>query len=46
MGGTYSDTGRLRRVGWLSDAIEQGFTVDEQRVLEHALALLARLADV
>jgi DNA-binding MarR family transcriptional regulator len=37
---------RLRRVGWLSEAIEQGFTAEEQHVLEQALALLARLADL
>lgn len=36
---------RLRRMGWLSDAIEQDFTAGERRTLEEALALLARLAD-
>jgi len=37
---------RLRRVGWLSNAIEQGFTLEEQHKLEAALPLLARLADL
>jgi DNA-binding MarR family transcriptional regulator len=37
---------RRRREGWLAQAIEEGFSADEQRVLEQAVPLLARLTEL
>jgi DNA-binding MarR family transcriptional regulator len=37
---------RRRREGWLAQAIEDGFSADEQRVLEQAVPLLARLTEL
>lgn len=37
---------RARREGWLSRAIEAGFTVEERQTLEHAVRLLARLTEL
>jgi DNA-binding MarR family transcriptional regulator len=37
---------RARRTGWLSGVISANFTPEEQRLLESALPLLERLADV
>jgi DNA-binding MarR family transcriptional regulator len=37
---------RAVRVGWLARAIADGFTADEQRVLEQAVALLERLGEM
>jgi DNA-binding MarR family transcriptional regulator len=37
---------RKRRVGWLAEAIERDFSVEEQEVLERAVGLLSRLADL
>jgi DNA-binding MarR family transcriptional regulator len=37
---------RRRREGWLAQAIEQDFSPDEQRILEKALPLLARLTEL
>ncbi len=37
---------RRRRDGWLSEAMETGFTPEEQGVLANAIPLLARLAEI
>lgn len=37
---------RARREGWLAQAIEQGFSADEQEVLARAIPLLARLTEL
>jgi DNA-binding MarR family transcriptional regulator len=37
---------RRRREGWLAEAIEQDFSPEEQRILEKALPLLARLTEL
>jgi DNA-binding MarR family transcriptional regulator len=37
---------RGRREGWLAQAIEQGFSADEQEVLAQAIPLLARLTEL
>jgi DNA-binding MarR family transcriptional regulator len=37
---------RQRREGWLTQAIEQGFSADEQEVLANATPLLARLTEL
>lgn len=37
---------RRRREGWLATAIEEGFTLEEQAVLEQTVALLARLSEM
>ncbi len=36
---------RGRREGWLAEAIEENFTVEEREVLDEATRLLARLAE-
>jgi DNA-binding MarR family transcriptional regulator len=37
---------RQRREGWLTEAIEQEFSAEEQEVLAQAIPLLARLTEV
>lgn len=37
---------RGRREGWLTQAIEQGFSAEEQEVLAQAIPLLARLTEL
>ena len=37
---------RQRREGWLTEAIEQEFSVEEQEVLAQAIPLLARLTEL
>jgi DNA-binding MarR family transcriptional regulator len=37
---------RAQREGWLTRALAEGFTPEEQRVLEQAVALLERLAEM
>ena len=37
---------RARREGWLAQAIAQDFTAEEQRALEQAIPLLARLTEL
>jgi DNA-binding MarR family transcriptional regulator len=37
---------RARREGWLAEAIAQDFSPDEQRALERAIPLLARLTEL
>ena len=37
---------RGRREGWLAQAIEQGFSAEEQEVLAQAIPLLARLTEL
>ena len=37
---------RGRREGWLTQAIEQDFTADEQEILARAVPLLARLTEL
>jgi DNA-binding MarR family transcriptional regulator len=37
---------RQRREGWLAQAIDQGFSAEEQRILEKAVPLLARLTEL
>lgn len=37
---------RARRDGWLTEAIDAGFSAEEQQVLEHAVRLLARLTEL
>jgi DNA-binding MarR family transcriptional regulator len=37
---------RARRVGWLAEAIEEGFTAEERAVLDEAVRLLARLTEM
>jgi len=37
---------RRRREGWLAEAMETGFTPQEQDVLANAIPLLARLAEI
>ena len=37
---------RRRRDGWLAEAMETGFTPEEQDVLANAIPLLARLAEI
>ncbi len=39
-------TDRRRRDGWLAEAMETGFTAEEQGVLANAIPLLARLAEI
>jgi DNA-binding MarR family transcriptional regulator len=45
-GRTALEQDRARRDGWLAQAIADGFTGDEQRLLEQAVALLARLSEM
>jgi DNA-binding MarR family transcriptional regulator len=45
-GRTALEQDRARRDGWLAHAIADGFTGDEQRLLEQAVALLARLSEM
>jgi DNA-binding MarR family transcriptional regulator len=37
---------RERREGWLAQALEAGFTDEEREVLDHAVRLFARLAEL
>jgi DNA-binding MarR family transcriptional regulator len=37
---------RNRREGWLAQAIEEGFSIEEQAVLRRAVGLLARLTEL
>jgi DNA-binding MarR family transcriptional regulator len=37
---------RQRREGWLAEAMERGFTPEEQEVLANAIPLLARLTEL
>jgi DNA-binding MarR family transcriptional regulator len=37
---------RERRDGWLTEAIDGGFSAEDQRVLERAVRLLARLTEL
>ncbi len=37
---------RARRDGWLTEAIDAGFSADEREVLEHAVRLLTRLTEL
>jgi DNA-binding MarR family transcriptional regulator len=37
---------RGRREGWLAEAIEQSFSAEERKVLDQAVSLLARLAEL
>ena len=37
---------RQRREGWLTQAIDHGFSAEEQRILEKAVPLLARLTEL
>jgi DNA-binding MarR family transcriptional regulator len=37
---------RARREGWLAQAIAEGFSAEEQRVLAEAVALLERLSEM
>ena len=45
MGQTLAED-RGRREGWLAQAIEQGFSGEEQEVLAQAIPLLARLTEL